>query len=167
MESEKQHEFSQKNCSRNFSGAAQVKERPLRVGDSQALCEELSTDVGVWTWMRPPRPRVDHTTESGSWCLKSPGKVGGAPSSRGGRSFLRALLPTQTQRLSCVLGPLGGRRLCWRRAIGLRRGRDVFPGQLKVCQPPDILLAKISPSSLSGVYGWFSKASRLHRADYL
>ena len=159
MESEKQHEFSQKNCSRNFSGAAQVKERPLRVGDSQALCEELSTDVGVWTWTRPTPAQGGSYDRERLLVPQVPREGGGSPQLAG-----RPVFP---QRLSCVLGPLGGRRLCWRRAIGLRRGRDVFPGQLKVCQPPDILLAKISPSSLSGVYGWFSKASRLHRADYL
>lgn len=40
-------------------------------------------------------------------------------------------------------------------------GKETF---FQACKPPDILLAEISPSALSGVDGGFSKVSRLHRA---
>lgn len=93
MESEKQHEFSQKNCSRNFSGAAQVKERPLRVGDSQALCEELSTDVGVWTWTRPTPAQGGSYDSERLLVPQVPREGGGSPQLAGRPVFPQGSAP--------------------------------------------------------------------------
>lgn len=104
MESEKQHELSQKNCSRNFSGAAQVKERPLRVGDSQALCEELSTDVGVWTWTRPTPAQGGSYRQQAAPGASSPQGRWGEPPARGEAGLSSGL---------CSRPRLSGSAVCW------------------------------------------------------
>lgn len=43
-------------------------------------------------------------------------------------------------------------------------GKETF---FQACKPPDILLAKISPSALSGVDGWVFKSLKVAQGDYL
>ena len=45
--------------------------------------------------------------------------------------------------------------------LDLRRGGDVFSGPLMVCQPPDILLAQVSPSALHTADGWLFKSLKV------